>query len=141
MRHFQSILQWLRDGRRVPVSVPPGCLIIQAGKQLEWLTGGEILAGFHEVVVTQDTRQAVERARAEGRPLWRVSSTVFTHVASAKVEAEGDCNGGYFCNISPFSLGLISCRVPCRSSHLWAGSPPLILALPIRPPRQGIMSR
>lgn len=42
-------LQWLRDGRRVPVRVPEGCLFVQAGKQLEWLTGGDIQAGMHEV--------------------------------------------------------------------------------------------
>lgn len=41
--------QWLRDGRRVPVRVPEGCLFVQAGKQLEWLTGGDIQAGMHEV--------------------------------------------------------------------------------------------
>lgn len=35
--------------RRVPVSVPDGCLLVQAGKQLERLSGGHVLAGFHEV--------------------------------------------------------------------------------------------
>ena len=77
--------QWLRDGRRVAVSIPHGCLLVQAGKQLEWLTGGAVRAGMHEVVVADSTLQAVARAVAEQRPLWRVSSTVFTHVASAKV--------------------------------------------------------
>lgn len=33
----------------MPVSVPDGCLLVQAGKQLERLTGGHVLAGFHEV--------------------------------------------------------------------------------------------
>jgi hypothetical protein len=28
---------------------------VQAGKQLEWITGGEVKAGYHEVVVTEDT--------------------------------------------------------------------------------------
>lgn len=28
---------------------------MQAGKQLEWMTGGYIKAGFHEVVCTQAT--------------------------------------------------------------------------------------
>lgn len=40
-------------GRRVPVSVPNGCLLVQAGKQLERLTGGHVLAGFHEVLHVQ----------------------------------------------------------------------------------------
>lgn len=44
--------------------------------QLEWLTGGECLAGMHEVVVTNRTLEAIERARQENRSLWRVSSTV-----------------------------------------------------------------
>lgn len=38
-----------------------------------------------QVVCTDATRAAVERARAEGRPLWRVSSTVFAHIASDEV--------------------------------------------------------
>lgn len=35
--------------RKMPVAVPDGCLLVQAGKQLERLTGGHVLAGFHEV--------------------------------------------------------------------------------------------
>ena len=31
------------------VRIPEGCLLLQAGKQLEWLTGGAVRAGFHEV--------------------------------------------------------------------------------------------
>ncbi len=66
------------------MKVPDGCLLIQAGKQLEWVTGGMITAGFHEVVVSSDTLAAVERAKQEKRSLWRVSSTLFGHVASDK---------------------------------------------------------
>lgn len=79
---FPGLHVWLRDGRRVAVRVPDGCLLLQAGKQLEWLTGGHVRAGMHEVVVTPETQAAVEAARAAGRSLWRVSSTVFAHVAS-----------------------------------------------------------
>jgi isopenicillin N synthase-like dioxygenase len=81
---FPGLYIWLRDGTKVLVRVPDGCLLCQAGKQLEWLTGGEITAGFHEVVVAPETLQAVEKAKKEGRPLWRVSSTLFSHVASDK---------------------------------------------------------
>ena len=35
-----------------------------------------------QVVCTEATRAAVDRARAAGRPLCRVSSTVFAHIAS-----------------------------------------------------------
>ena len=43
---------------------------------MEWLTAGEVKAGMHEVVVSEATVKAVERARLEGRSCWRVSSTV-----------------------------------------------------------------
>ncbi len=46
---FPGLFVWLADGRRVPVRIPPGCLLLQAGKQLEWLTGGAVRAGLHEV--------------------------------------------------------------------------------------------
>ncbi|KAK9842098.1 hypothetical protein WJX81_008332 [Elliptochloris bilobata] len=84
---FPGLAVWLQDGRRLPVSIPNGCLLLQAGKQLEWLTSGHVRAGMHEVVCTDATCAAVTRARAEGRPLWRVSSTVFAHVASDEVLA------------------------------------------------------
>ena len=46
--------------------------------QLEWLTGGECLAGMHEVVVTKRTLEAIELAKEQNRSLWRISSTVST---------------------------------------------------------------
>jgi len=79
---FPGLYIWLRDGTRYLVRVPDGCLLLQAGKQLEWLTGGAITAGFHEVVVTPETLKALERAQNEKRSLWRVSSTLFSHIAS-----------------------------------------------------------
>jgi len=81
---FPGLYIWLRDGTKIPVKVPTGALLIQAGKQLEWLTGGQITAGFHEVVVAAETLAAIERAKAENRPLWRISSTLFCHVNSDK---------------------------------------------------------
>lgn len=79
---FPGLHVWLRDGTRAAVKVPHGCLFIQAGQQLEYLTGGTIQAGMHEVVVTQGSLQAVDASHAAGRPPWRVSSTVFAHIAS-----------------------------------------------------------
>jgi len=84
---FPGLFIWLRDGSRVQVKVPDNCLLLQAGKQLEWLTGGAITAGFHEVVVCDDTLKAVERAQATGTRLWRVSSTLFAHVNSDRTLA------------------------------------------------------
>jgi len=79
---FSGLYIWLRDGSKKLVRVPDGCLLLQAGKQCEWLTGGAITAGFHEVIVAPETMAAVERAQKEGRSLWRVSSTLFSHIAS-----------------------------------------------------------
>jgi isopenicillin N synthase-like dioxygenase len=48
---------WARNtGKRIPVRIPSGNnLLVQAGKQLEHLTGGLIKAGYHEVVVNDNT--------------------------------------------------------------------------------------
>jgi isopenicillin N synthase-like dioxygenase len=73
---------WLRSGQKMAVKVPQGCLLIQAGQQMEYVTGGYIKAGYHEVVVDDSTRAAAARARREGKSLWRVSSTMFGTVRS-----------------------------------------------------------
>lgn len=52
---------------------------------MEWLTGGAVEAGYHEVVCTEETLQAANEARKAGRPAWRVSSTVFSQIASDEV--------------------------------------------------------
>lgn len=82
---FPGLNIWLRNGQKVEVKVPVGCLLVQTGKELEWLTGGECLAGMHEVVVTDRTVDAIELARQQNRSLWRVSSTLFSHIASDAV--------------------------------------------------------
>ncbi|QRW09117.1 2OG-Fe(II) oxygenase family protein [Ceratobasidium sp. AG-Ba] len=77
---------WARNsGKRIAVKVPPGrYLLVQAGKQLEHLTGGLVKAGFHEVVVNEGTLGAMERTQAQHptRPLIRISSTFFWHLSS-----------------------------------------------------------
>lgn len=78
--NFPGLFVWLRNGEKVAVRVPDGCLLLQTGKMLEWLTGGHFYAGFHEVIVSEDTQKAVQRAKAANRPLWRVSSTLFSAV-------------------------------------------------------------
>ncbi|XP_042375048.1 uncharacterized protein LOC121969166 isoform X1 [Zingiber officinale] len=79
---FPGLNIWLRNGQKMEVKVPFGCLLIQTGKQLEWLTAGECLAGMHEVLVTNRTLEAIESARQQSHSLWRVSSTLFGHIAS-----------------------------------------------------------
>ena len=61
------------------MKVPNGCLLLQAGKTFEHITGGYVLAGFHEVVYTDQTKQVYESRKADGQITWRVSSTMFTH--------------------------------------------------------------
>lgn len=79
---FPGLYVWLRDGTRTPVKIPDGCLLVQAGKQIEYLTGGYIVAGFHEVIVSEATLKAIEERKAADKSLWRVSSTLFSHTAS-----------------------------------------------------------
>ncbi|OAY40079.1 uncharacterized protein LOC110625273 [Manihot esculenta] len=82
---FPGLNIWLRNGQKVEVKVPLGCLLIQTGKQIEWLTAGDCIAGMHEVVVTKRTIDAVKLAAEQNRSLWRVSSTLFAHIASDAV--------------------------------------------------------
>lgn len=79
---YPGLCVWTREGHKVSVKVPDGCLLVQAGKQFEYLTAGHVLAGFHEVVCTEKTLEAVEKAKAENRSQWRISSTLFSHIAS-----------------------------------------------------------
>lgn len=79
---FPGLRIWLRDGQVMTVKIPDGCLLVQVGKQLEWLSGGSFVAGNHEVACLPETIRAKEEAIREGRPPIRVSSTVWAHVAS-----------------------------------------------------------
>ncbi|GMF54865.1 unnamed protein product [Phytophthora fragariaefolia] len=72
------------DGTRTAVKIPDGCLLFQAGKQMEYLTGGYVQAGFHEVVVADTTIETIAERKNAGKSLWRVSSTLFSHTASDK---------------------------------------------------------
>ena len=76
---YPGLYVWLRNDQKLQVKVPNGCLLLQAGKTFEHITGGYVLAGFHEVVYTEKTKEAFEKAKAAGRTTWRVSSTMFTH--------------------------------------------------------------
>ena len=83
------------------MKIPDGCLLVQAGKQMEWLTGGHVQAGWHEVVVTDQTVAAFENAASAGRSTWRISSTVFGHIASDQT-------------LEPLSAFKDSCETPRR---------------------------
>ena len=50
LNRCSGLYVWTRDGERKAVrGIPAGCLLVQAGKQLEHATAGHVLAGFHEV--------------------------------------------------------------------------------------------
>lgn len=57
----------------------------QAGKQLEHLTGGHVIAGFHEVVISAATSRVISERKASGKSLWRISSTLFGHIQSDQI--------------------------------------------------------
>lgn len=57
---FPGLHIWAEGIGKIQVSVPTGFLLVQAGRQLEILTNGKILAGFHEVVVNEATVKKVE---------------------------------------------------------------------------------
>lgn len=82
---FSGLFAWLNTGEKFLVKVPEGHLLLQAGKQLEWFTGGHIKAGFHEVLHTEDVEKAKFQAIAEKRIHWRISSTMFCQVEDSIV--------------------------------------------------------
>lgn len=81
---YPGLYIWPRNGKKTLVKIPDGCLLVQAGKQMEYLTGGHVMAGYHEVVVVDKTLDAIARTKSTypERPLWRVSSTLFAHIMS-----------------------------------------------------------
>jgi len=62
------------------VAVPDGCILMQAGKTFENITGGYVMAGLHEVIYTEETKAKYLKAKELGNSHWRVSSTMFSHL-------------------------------------------------------------
>jgi len=79
---FPGLYIWLNNGKKLLVQIPDGCLLVQAGKTLEYLTGGYIQAGFHEVIICKETIDKIKEKKEKKESLWRVSSTLFSHIAS-----------------------------------------------------------
>lgn len=78
---YPGLYIWLRNMTKIAVKIPSGCLLLQGGSMFEHITGGYVHAGFHEVVYTDATKAAMEKAREDPtRVLWRVSSTLFSHI-------------------------------------------------------------
>lgn len=49
---YPGLYIWLRDWTKMACKIPQGCLLMQSGIMFESITGGYILAGFHEVIYT-----------------------------------------------------------------------------------------
>lgn len=81
---FSGLNIWTRNNEKITVQVPDGYFLVQAGKQLQYVTGGYILAGFHEVIVNEKTIEQYEKALKDNKPTVRVSSTFFGHINSDK---------------------------------------------------------
>ena len=72
---YPGLYAWTRDGSRVAVNPPEGCLMIRTGRQFEWLTGGRVWNGFHEVVCTDEAKELARDMR--GPKSWRVAMSYF----------------------------------------------------------------
>merc|ERR1712176_700815 len=82
---YPGLFLWTRDWKKSAVKIPQGCLLMQAGIMFEWMTGGYVLAGFHEVVYTEATKRVRDqnleaRQHGERKSTWRISSTLFSHL-------------------------------------------------------------
>lgn len=80
--NFLGLRVWRRDGVPLLVRIPDGCMLVQAGQQFEYLTGGAVLCGMHEVIAVPEMKPGIAAAKREGVVPWRVSTTFFGHVAS-----------------------------------------------------------
>lgn len=58
---YPGLYLWTREWKRQPVTIPPGCLLLQSGIMFEQLTGGYVMAGYHEVVYSEQTKVVVEK--------------------------------------------------------------------------------
>ena len=77
---FPGLMAWLLTGEKVDINIPDEHLLIQGGKQLEWLSGGYLKAGFHEVIHTSAVESQVKHNLKAGKSTWRVVSSLFSYV-------------------------------------------------------------
>ena len=62
--NYPGLYVWLRNGEKVPVKIPEGCLLLQSSKMLEYITGGYFYAGYHESP-TRLSKQSKRRRNKE----------------------------------------------------------------------------
>lgn len=80
--NIRALICWTRNGQPFLVEVPDGCLLVQAGKSLEWITGGFFYAGKHEVLITPEALEDTQRILSQGGVPLRVSKNLFMHLAT-----------------------------------------------------------
>jgi isopenicillin N synthase-like dioxygenase len=61
---YPGLSVWTREWEKVSVKVPDGCLFLQAGMTFEHITGGFVMAGLHEVVYTEKTKEVAAARQA-----------------------------------------------------------------------------
>jgi hypothetical protein len=67
-RAYTAVHVWARNsGKRIPVRIPPGCLLVQAGKQIEWMTGG-LIKGTWRWTGGRHCARRGRTGRKRGRP-------------------------------------------------------------------------
>lgn len=79
-----GLIVWTKDGRKIRVVVPEGCRLFQAGMQLEYVTGGRIRGGLHQVVIPPEAQALIDEATANGEDVWRITATLFPHYFADK---------------------------------------------------------
>ncbi|GJQ15470.1 hypothetical protein GpartN1_g7261.t1 [Galdieria partita] len=92
---FPGLYLWTSEGERIPCKIPKGCLLVQAGAQLDYLTGGYIKKGYYEIVVSENTCTAVKIRKERNESLWAVHPTMYVHVEPDRVlQPVGDFSRG-----------------------------------------------
>ena len=86
------------EARRIIAKPPPGALLVQAGLQLEWLSGGYFASGLHEVIVTEEAKEKATENVANGGDGHRITQTLF-------IRAENNIIVGPYDKIKDFHLG------------------------------------
>ncbi|MBP9763107.1 hypothetical protein KBD34_05880 [Patescibacteria group bacterium] len=79
-----GLIVWTKNGRKIRVVMPEGCRLFQAGMQLEYVTGGKIVAGMHQVVIPPEAQALIDEAVLNGEDVWRITATLFPHYLGDK---------------------------------------------------------
>lgn len=115
---------WARNtGKRIPVKFPATgrYLLVQAGKQLEHLSGGLIKAGYHEVVVNDATLAVSSRYNHNyfvANALRRLSSAAKPKRLTVRSFVSPRLSSGICRQTSTLLLSLLCKTAPRRSERM-----------------------